>query len=90
MPRLHTWEAAPGLCVLLLAAVFDKSSQEPRLCLSGLTLNPRPSRLGCASVRSSGVGLLARCTPHAGARSGLLFFTALSPLIRIFKMVNSY
>lgn len=92
MPRLRTWEAAPGLCVLLLVAVSNRSSEEPRLCVSGLSLNPSP--LGwmgyCQEQWSLPPGQVHSSSGQCG--SGLPFFTlpSPSPLIHTFEMVNSY
>lgn len=47
-PTLGTWEAAPGLRVLLLVAVSNRSPQEPRLCASGLPSGLVPVLSGAA------------------------------------------
>lgn len=88
-PRLGTWEAAPGLRVLLLVAVSNRSPQEPRLCVSGLSLNPSP--LGwfrsCQEQQSLPLGQVhSTCQ----CESGLPFLTPPSPLIHTFEIVNSY
>lgn len=75
---LSTWEAAPGLCVLLLVAVSNRSSQEPRLCASGFFLNPSP--LGWIRSYQEQQSLpLARCTLPC-ASVGVAFHASLRPL----------
>lgn len=86
----HLWEAVPGLCVLLLVAVSNRSSQEPRLCVSGLSLNPSPPGWirSCQEQWSLPPGQVPSYLGQCG--SGLPFFTPPSPLIHTFEMVNSY